>query len=626
MGPKNQYTAHPREFDESDIERTDEYEEFMKQIRAFHEKRGVSATQYTNLEPDIQRKKVDLFKLYKTIIARGGYTEVSTKTGLWKELAVTFNPPQHNTNIGFVLKTIYWKNLAAYECENHWHVDAPPPEAIEHQSAAGSELVGRKPPESIEANSPALLTRGRSGTGETSASTAALTPSGRTLREAPPKRILFQPEVSTPRSRVSLASNQSPGPQPSINGKSATGYSSNANMSDQNNNLPPLPPLSVVAIPTPYSHPHKFLPKGPKTTIVLYRQDVPPGYQGVTDVKRAIMGIHSGLPQEVHDGLQMLLQRSSFSGHAIYFREIPSLGHDLLDLVDKCATAVSSDQVKTALMTWHPTSYDSDYNATLGSFNPLAGTLEPQQWRRKMDLGLHAVDILRNLTHRDPKHPINEVNTRYLAETFPDIIPILIRGLKTPDTHHFAEFKKCCLEVIDAVTRVIDIEDELELIDMIWEKFLDNDVTTLTLKLGIMVNLSLRDKTEHMRNVPASVLNYLDKLLMSGDDRILIACLDFFYHCTLLDDMVIEFTHRPDAFQKLFQLVRLMSHGTIRIPPEQISGTAKASQSTKKPVPQVTPDLPSDLLNDILKLVEPQRAIWWYVFTLWILPTPQDQN
>ncbi|EPS42008.1 hypothetical protein H072_4025 [Dactylellina haptotyla CBS 200.50] len=607
MGPKNQYTAHPREFDESDIDRNEEYEQFIEKLRVFHEKRN--SLIHTNFEPDIQRKKVDLLKLYKLIVAQGGYTIVSQKTGLWKELAVNFNPPQHNTNIGFVLKTIYWKNLAAWECVDHWGEEAPVPEALETQSAAGSDLVGRKPPESTEISSPALLTRGRTGTGEPpAAGSTTTTPSGRTLREAPPKRQFFQPEVSTPKPRNPSAPNQSPAPQPTMNGKSSNSFGSGASAMDQH----PLPPVTITPLPTPYSHPHKFARKyQPKAPVNAFRLDVPLGYHGVTDMSRAVMGIRSGIPQEVFDGLQTLLQRSSHTVHNISLRDYPTLSFDLLAIVDDCATAVSDEKIQGELGLWHPNSYNPGSQISTTSFNTLAATLEPQEWRKKMDLGLHAIDILRNIIVRDSKNPVNDLNTRYLVATHPNLVPLLFRGLETPKSHHFVEFKRCCLELLGSVARITDFEEEAELVTKIWDNIQSDDATTVVLKLGVMVNLSLREKTEHLKNVPDFAWTYLENLLMSNDDRLLIACLDFMYHCTFLDENIALLTQRPDAVQKLSQLTRLLSHGNIRIPPEISATTPVNSANNKKIVPQVTPDLPPDLLTEILKLAEPQRAVWW---------------
>ncbi|KAJ6261276.1 hypothetical protein Dda_3945 [Drechslerella dactyloides] len=630
MGPKNQYTAHPREFDESDIDRTPEYEDFIKTISALHERRGPrprylplaavlassvalppagapanssalsawrynSVTALTNLEPDIQRKKVDLRKLYKTVTDLGGYTAVSGKIGLWKELAVEFNPPQHNTNIGFVLKTIYWKNLAAYECEHHWKVEAPRPEAVEMQTAAGTDLVGRKAPETVEASSPALLTRGRSGTGETSTSGAAQPSSGRTLREAPPKRQFFQPDVSTPKPRSTGAMNQSPAPQATVNGK-GTPNAMHGSSGALHSNNPPLPPLRVIAVPTPYSKPQAFAQKAAhRNANRPTLQNLPPGYpaDGPSPLWRAIMGIASRIPSEVEYGLTNLLHRTTYAGHGVSLLDYPELGDDLVAILKDCVSAVIAQTRDQAL-------------------NP-GSVFEPKKWREQIDVGLYAVDILRNITCHDPTSRTNQTNSRKLHDKYPKAVPTLLKALKlAPENDGIISLKVGCLEIMESILRATSIEEEQEatLVDLIWGWIRGKDRVLIMTSLRIMVQLSLKEKTTYFRTIPPGVMTQIHNLIMLGDEELNIECLDFLYHATLYEENMIELTEGEFAAAHIAQLVRLLSFGQARIPPP-VSTVVSVPTKHKRPVPVVTPDLPQDLLEDILKLPEPQRAVWW---------------
>ncbi|RUS18585.1 ARID DNA-binding domain-containing protein [Endogone sp. FLAS-F59071] len=60
------------------IERTPEYEAFMETLWAFHKKHGTNM----QAEPVLGGKKLDLLKIYKTVIAAGGYEKVSLVTNL----------------------------------------------------------------------------------------------------------------------------------------------------------------------------------------------------------------------------------------------------------------------------------------------------------------------------------------------------------------------------------------------------------------------------------------------------------------------------------------------------------------------------------------------------------------
>lgn len=66
-----------KSLDDSDIERTAEYEGFIQDLIEFHDKRGTDV----NIEPDLGRKRLDLLKLYKNIIELGGYDKVTEDKG-----------------------------------------------------------------------------------------------------------------------------------------------------------------------------------------------------------------------------------------------------------------------------------------------------------------------------------------------------------------------------------------------------------------------------------------------------------------------------------------------------------------------------------------------------------------
>ncbi|KAF3907937.1 hypothetical protein ABW21_db0205120 [Orbilia brochopaga] len=620
MGPKNQYTAHPREFDESDIDRTDEYEEFIKKIQALHEKRGYvqvqallrelrsaaalpaigsqKVTAITNLEPDIQRKKVDLLKLYKTVVGLGGYTEVSAKTGLWKELAVEFNPPQHNTNIGFVLKTIYWKNLAAYECEHHWKEPAPPPDAIETQTAAGTELLGRKAPETVEASSPALLTRGRSGTGEAATPGATPSSSGRTLREAPPKRQFFQPDLSTPKPRTTATMNQSPAPQSNSNGKNSTPGAMHPSSTSSHANSAPVPSFRVIPVPTPYSKPHAFARKAASriaSRVGLPASQLPPGYpaDGPSLMWRSVMGVASRIPAEVHSGLLYLLPRTSYVGHSVSFFDYPQLGDDLGRIFGDCVDALESRESSEPLLP--------------------SKIFESEEWRAKVDIGFCALDILRNLTCYDHSTQCNHVNARKLNDKYPVACDNLVRALKlTSESEETQAMKVNCLEIMESMIKATDIDEdrEAEVVKLAWKLICSSERWSVMISLRIMVQLSIRDRAQYLKNIPADVLERVIQFLMLGDEMLNVECLDFIYHATLLEENVTAITQGQYAIANIAQFIRLLSFGHVRIPPP-IPTVVHSPVKSKKPVPVVTPDLPQDLLEDILKLSEPQRAVWW---------------
>jgi chromatin structure-remodeling complex subunit RSC9 len=79
-------------------------------------------------EPKVGNRHIDLFKLYKRVVAEGGYDKVSdTKTNklAWRRLAGEFLPGSSNlTTQAFIVKSAYYKNLA-YASALHSFVPLP---------------------------------------------------------------------------------------------------------------------------------------------------------------------------------------------------------------------------------------------------------------------------------------------------------------------------------------------------------------------------------------------------------------------------------------------------------------------------------------------------------------------
>lgn len=92
---------------------TDNYqksEEFKKKLMNFMAENGYDSFKV----PQIAGRELDLYKLYTSVIRRGGYERVSTLK-LWREIVNEFKLPDSCTSASFTLRTHYQKYLYAYE-------------------------------------------------------------------------------------------------------------------------------------------------------------------------------------------------------------------------------------------------------------------------------------------------------------------------------------------------------------------------------------------------------------------------------------------------------------------------------------------------------------------------------
>ncbi|KAI9274069.1 hypothetical protein EDC94DRAFT_593711 [Helicostylum pulchrum] len=126
------------------IERTQEYEKFMNDLKKFHDQKGT----VLQTEPVLGGKRLDLLKIYKTVIEAGGYEKVTLNRG-WKQVGDPFNFPVTCTNSAYSIKSFYTKYLLGWEEEHYWKRHWTPPQEllINYQKAASPGPTTQPPRE-----------------------------------------------------------------------------------------------------------------------------------------------------------------------------------------------------------------------------------------------------------------------------------------------------------------------------------------------------------------------------------------------------------------------------------------------------------------------------------------------
>lgn len=107
-----------------------------------------------NRIPIMAKQVLDLFELYRLVVARGGLVEVINKK-IWREITKGLNLPSSITSAAFTLRTQYMKYLYQYECEKeHLSSTDELQQAIDGNRREGrrssyghySDMVGATPP------------------------------------------------------------------------------------------------------------------------------------------------------------------------------------------------------------------------------------------------------------------------------------------------------------------------------------------------------------------------------------------------------------------------------------------------------------------------------------------------
>ena len=119
--------------------------DFLDDLFAYMQKRGSPV----NRIPIMAKHVLDLYELYRLVVAKGGLVEVINKK-LWREITKGLNLPSSITSAAFTLRTQYMKYLYPYECEK-LKMSSP----SELQAAIdGNRREGRRPIYGFEYSSP----------------------------------------------------------------------------------------------------------------------------------------------------------------------------------------------------------------------------------------------------------------------------------------------------------------------------------------------------------------------------------------------------------------------------------------------------------------------------------------
>ncbi|RWS31265.1 protein dead ringer-like protein [Leptotrombidium deliense] len=92
-----------------------------------------------NRIPIMAKQVLDLYELYRLVVARGGLVEVINKK-IWREITKGLNLPSSITSAAFTLRTQYMKYLYPYECEKE---RLSTPEELQ-QAIDGNRREGRR--------------------------------------------------------------------------------------------------------------------------------------------------------------------------------------------------------------------------------------------------------------------------------------------------------------------------------------------------------------------------------------------------------------------------------------------------------------------------------------------------
>lgn len=601
-----------------------EYDDFITKLAKYHEERGTTF----EAQPRVGPKPVNLLQLYKAVIARGGYDKVSDEKLAWRKLTNDLGYGGNNLPASaFQLKSVYYKFLAAYEIKTEHGKEPPPKEILEDLTAKGGQLLTRTLENFRPSSRRETSQLGMDGSG---ASEDDGTPardmngmddihgsgggrSTRGLRQAPPQRVLFQPDT-TP-ARQSRQANMMPTSAPQ-GLRGGTMYNNgNYHMPGQqdNDSVSRYEPRSQVMLTmrpvyTPSNNPKQFekpLPQKPKILL--------PGtcFDGPNIYVRCLLALKSGIPDEQHYALHHLVKISMERGDKYRFESFAGLAEALIDKVLEITGLITDSSWEIAYpedgrprtqMTLDGLDGTPDILERLEklTIEPLDDNIQPEDFRSKHLLIVQASLALRNMVMLPD-------NAHYVSEMKPlrDMLSIV---LNLPNMETFVELKHNALDIAEQLTKYLHFEANDPLYMSLLKQLESSDRGAILTALGAISRISmLKEETNRLPGVPTSTLELLSSWLLLQDEELVNSVLDFFYQYTAvpsnLDYMISQDLNLSSLIN---QVSHLLTHNATQVYREYVTKPA-----VRHPAPADIPAAPADLMAQLLPLPEPERSSKW---------------
>ncbi|KAG9241258.1 hypothetical protein BJ878DRAFT_240758 [Calycina marina] len=616
-------------------------QDFLRKVQSYHQKRGT----HFDAEPRVGAKTVDLFYLWNTILELGGYDKVSDEKLLWRKVGEKFNLGQnHLPALAFQLKTVYYKNLAAYEIFTIHGREPPPREILEDQTARGGNLLTRTmdnyrpaPHKAIDLQPGTVEGSDASGDDGTPARDNRLgseeTPGsgGRTargLRQAPPQRVLFQPDMQSSRARPPTTTN--PMMQPTNQQMTPRGASSSYNPNHNMENISmavssyeprPQMPLTLRPVITPGNNAVEFARRQRAISATVGNAGKPvsnaprvmlpgTGFDGPNIYVRCLCALKSGIRSEQDYALHHLVKISMERGDKYRFESFAGLAEALIEKVLEVGSLFYDVDWQVEYMPDGPLA-PNELDGLRGTTNIL------EKIANLMPLSLD--DNIHSEEFSDALLQINEAaltirnmvmleeNAAYISEICP-LRDFLCIALNLPEVDSVTELKHYALEIAEQLTKYMPFNRTDPLYKSLLGQLQSEDRGAILTSLRALTRISMNlEATNQLTGVPVvGVQNIVNWLLLNDEDMVH-ACLDFLYQYTaVVENVDFLLSSKLNLEPLVSQLTRLLTHGVKTVDNGQFRG-----QPQRSPAPTHLADAPQELMEELMSLAEPQRSSVW---------------
>ncbi|KAG0640768.1 hypothetical protein HOY80DRAFT_1008821 [Tuber brumale] len=332
-------------------------------------------------------------------------------------------------------------------------------------------------------------------------------------------------------------------------------------------------------VATPRNAPHEFVNHKRRAAEVLISNPNRhgAGHQGAAPMVRISMGLKSGIPSEVDYSLSQLVRISFESGDELRAEAYPGLSEALFE--------------------------------KLATIQPLASTCYPEgagellsdsKFVKLLEKINEAALVLRNMS-------LQPDNARYFSR-LKNGRQIIVACMNLPGQSCLIELKHYILDMVEAMAIHFSLAVDDDLFPTLHANLLSDDRGLVLGSLRAICRLVMgRDEANCIGQINKLAIDRVKALIMLEDEDLVSACLDFLYQYTTNEENVEKLIQPPDGIEIVKQLTRLLLHQAV--PGDQVvflTGSLKPIIKTT-----VIPNLPQEIVNDLLSYAEPDRAAKW---------------
>jgi chromatin structure-remodeling complex subunit RSC9 len=243
----------------------------------------------------------------------------------------------------------------------------------------------------------------------------------------------------------------------------------------------------------------------------------------------------------------------------------------------------------------------SDILAKIASLKPLelGDDMETEEFSHRLSKISEAGLVLRNMA-------MLEENAEYLSRLHPvrDFINIT---LNLPPRPSVTELQHYALDIAEQITKYLSLEPEDPLYRSLLSRLESSDRGTILTALRAISRISMNlEENNRLKGVQMSLIRRISDWTLIDDEELVNACLDFLYQFTAVDENVQAMLTEVNIEGLINQLVRLLLHGAKEVETKVLVKKSAKGRSAKE-----IPNLPRDLLEQLLKYEEPERSGYW---------------